>query len=273
MQDKKTTWIDYVARFGYAAKTVVYISLGILTLFAAMSYMSTDNLTQKDVFHEILQKPFGHILLTLVSIGLFSYALWRLIQAIKNTEGLDNAKFKDVLMRIFFVFSAMTYAAGGWLAFKVLRGSESQSSSQEKGSSETLAAELMGYSWGVWLVGLVGLLIITFAFVQFKHAYKGDFMEKFERWRMSAKEKSASCLAGQLGYAARGILYVLVGGFFIQAAYQHDSSEAGGLKEALAEIVDQPFGQWLLAIMAIGLIMFGIFCAFESVYRQTEAKN
>lgn len=271
MQNSQTTWIDYVARCGYAAKTVVYISLGILTLLAAMSYGSTENLSQKDVFHEILQKPFGQILLALVSLGLFSYALWRLIQAIKNTEHLDNRKVKDLLMRVFFVFSALTYAGAGWLAVRVLMGNEDKSSSQ--GNSETLAAQLMGYTLGVWMVGIVGLFILTFAFVQFKHAHNSDFMQKFERQRMSAKELTASRWAGRMGYAARGILYVFVGGFFMQAAIKHDPDEAGGLKEAMGEILSQPFGKWLLAIMAVGLMLFGLFCAFESLYRQTQVKS
>ena len=269
--NQQPSWIDYVARYGYAAKTVVYLSLGILTMLAAMRYSSTENLSHKDIFNEILQQPFGHVLLAPVSLGLFSYALWRLIQAIKNTEHLDNSKVKDVLMRVFFVFSALTYSSAGWLAARVLMGNEEQPSS--KGNSETLAQHLMGYTLGVWLVGIVGLMILVFAFVQFKHAYTGDFMEKFEQQRMSSSVLSACLWAGRTGYTARGILYVFIGAFFMQAAYQYDPDEAGGLKEAMGEILNQPFGQWLLAIMACGLMLFALFCAFESFYRQTEAKS
>jgi type IV secretory pathway VirB2 component (pilin) len=60
----------------------------------------------------------------------------------------------------------------------------------------------------------------------------------------------------------------LIGVFLVQAAWQAQPSEAQGLGSTLQEIVQQPAGPWLLAIVAIGLIAYGIFMAFMGRYRK-----
>ena len=81
--------------------------------------------------------------------------------------------------------------------------------------------------------------------------------------------KKLSRVVGRMGFFARGIVYILVGGFFIQAAYQADPQEAGGLKEALDTIVQQSYGQYALMVVGAGIFLFGIFCAIESRYHKT----
>jgi uncharacterized membrane protein len=54
----------------------------------------------------------------------------------------------------------------------------------------------------------------------------------------------------------------------MQAAWQADPNEAKGLGSALQEIIQQPFGPWLLAAVAIGLIAYGVFMGFMGRYRK-----
>ena len=43
------------------------------------------------------------------------------------------------------------------------------------------------------------------------------------------------------------------------AALHENSSEASGLDGALRTLRDQPFGQWLLTLVALGLAAYGIY--------------
>nr|WP_280115949.1 DUF1206 domain-containing protein [Alteromonas sp. K632G] len=105
--------------------------------------------------------------------------------------------------------------------------------------------------------------------MQFKHAYKADFLKKFEQAKLTGHKQKTTKVVGRLGYFARGVVYLLVGSFFVISAVKNDPSEAGGLQQALQTLTQQAFGLYMLAAMGVGFIMFGIYCGFEARYRRT----
>jgi hypothetical protein len=68
----------------------------------------------------------------------------------------------------------------------------------------------------------------------------------------------------RLGYAAKGLVYVVVGALAVQAAIGA-GGQLTGPREALAVIGDQPFGQALLAVMALGLLGFASWRFVQSI--------
>jgi hypothetical protein len=58
------------------------------------------------------------------------------------------------------------------------------------------------------------------------------------------------------GLATRGIVYLIIGGFAVFAAF--GSSRAEGTEGAFATILSQPFGQILLGLVAVGLVGFAV---------------
>lgn len=56
----------------------------------------------------------------------------------------------------------------------------------------------------------------------------------------------------RLGYAARGLVYILLGGLALTSALW-GGSDAEGSSDALSSILDLPFGRILMGIVAIGL--------------------
>ncbi|NVK54696.1 MAG: DUF1206 domain-containing protein [Alteromonadaceae bacterium] len=259
--------LSAIASAGYSAKTVMYTLLGLFILSSVISAVSHEKNTQKHVFETVQSQPFGQFLLIAVIAGLVCYALWRWLQGMLNTESLDMTKAKDIIMRLFLFVSGLFYFGAAFLGIKVLTGEDS--SGEKKGSnSEQLSAQLLQYEWGMALVAVIGAAVLIFAFIQFKHAVKADFMDKFETDKLSLAVQKATCYAGRIGYTARGVVYLLVGSFFMIAAYRHDASEAGGLQQALATLTEQSFGPYLLGAIGIGFIMFGVYCAFEAKYRR-----
>src|SRR5256884_8685560 len=75
----------------------------------------------------------------------------------------------------------------------------------------------------------------------------------------------------RLGYAAKGIVYLVIGWLAVQVAIG-----AGGKttdqRGALQTIYEQPFGKFLLAIVIIGLLGFAIWC-FLQAWFDTEGKG
>ena len=73
------------------------------------------------------------------------------------------------------------------------------------------------------------------------------------------------------GLIARGVVFLIIGGFLIVAAWQADPSEARGLAGALRTVQEQPWGWVLLGIVGLGLIAFGIYGGIQAVYRRIDA--
>lgn len=265
MENKKTV-IKYIARAGYAAKLVAYCMLGVLVIMSALSSFQQEHPTKRDVFQELAQQPYGAIMIWLIIVGFVCYAIWRWVQSSLNPEDSSEG-WKAIIRRIFYVISGAIYLSGAYLAYRVVSADSSGTSSDNK---ERWTRQLMEHDWGVWVVGAIGVIVIVFAFIQFKNAWKQDFMDKFDCDNMSGSEQDTCKTVGRFGFLARGIVYVIVGGFFVRSALTHDPDKVIGLQQAFQTIVEQPFGQILLTITGVCLFSFGIFCGFEARYRAVE---
>ncbi|MDN6320441.1 MAG: DUF1206 domain-containing protein [Marinobacter sp.] len=66
--------------------------------------------------------------------------------------------------------------------------------------------------------------------------------------------EDALTLFARAGYAASGIVYLLV----------------GGIAELFETFRGQPFGMWLMAFVAAGLFAFGAYSILEAFYRRVN---
>lgn len=80
-------------------------------------------------------------------------------------------------------------------------------------------------------------------------------------------EKWATRIA-RFGLSAKGVVSVITGYFFIQAAKTSNPSQAKTTEGALEAIQQQPHGAWLMGIVALGLIAYGIHLAVQARYRR-----
>ncbi len=88
--------------------------------------------------------------------------------------------------------------------------------------------------------------------------------------RSAASSRWMTILA-RLGYAAKGVVYLIIGWLAVQLAIG-----AGGKttdqRGALQTIYEQPYGKFLLALVVIGLLGFAIWC-FLQAWFDTEGKG
>jgi hypothetical protein len=71
---------------------------------------------------------------------------------------------------------------------------------------------------------------------------------------------------GLVGFPGKGIALGLVGGLLVYAAVTFDPAKASGLDGALRTVLDAPFGQFLLTLVALGIAAFGVFCLIRARY-------
>lgn len=239
-------WVERAARVGYLAKGVVYIIVGGLAAAAAFGAggRTTDS---EGALATLLGQPFGKALLALVALGLAGYVFWRLVECFVDPEhhGTD-ARGLVVLA------SAVVYGSLVGSAIALLTGNGGGG-----GDARSRTAELMSQPFGRWLVGLVGAAVIGAAIYEFASAVRADFRWKMAYGRVSAAAETWLVRLGRWGLAARGVVFAIIGGFLIVAAWRADPSRARGLGESLETLERQPFGPWLLGLVAIGLALYG----------------
>ena len=257
-------WVTLLARFGYAAKGIVYIIIGVLAAYASFTTggRTTDT---RGALEEILYKPYGKYLLGAIAIGLAGYALWRFVQAIKDTENKGSGA-KGIALRIGYAVIGVIYAGLAFSAVQLVLGSGGESKGDS--TSKEWTATLLAQPFGQWLVGAIGLGFIAAAVSHFYKAYTAKFREKLMTSQMSEKAQSFALRTGQFGLAARGVVFGLIGAFLIQAALHSNAGEARGLGGALTALGQQTYGQLLLGVVALGLVAYGFYMLVLARYRR-----
>ncbi|MDX2097100.1 MAG: DUF1206 domain-containing protein [Leptolyngbyaceae cyanobacterium bins.59] len=257
-------WLEKLARFGYAAKGTVYFIVGLLAAQAAFTTggKTTDT---NGALATIVNQPFGKFLLGLVTIGLVGYALWRIVQTWFDPEHAGESRSaKRIVQRIGYAFSALSYLGLALTAAKLLMDVGVQSGD----STQDWTAQLMAQPFGRWLVGAAGLGVISVGLSYLYEAYKASFQRHFQQQQMGQTERKWAKWMGQFGIAARGIVFGIIGLFLVLAALRANAREARGLGGALATLAQQPFGPWLLGIIALGFIAYSIYSLIEARYRR-----
>ncbi|HEY0051257.1 MAG TPA: DUF1206 domain-containing protein [Pyrinomonadaceae bacterium] len=257
-------WITLLARFGYAAKGIVYITIGVLAAYAAFTPggKTTDS---RGALEEILFQPYGKYLLGAVALGLAGYALWRFVQAVKDTENKGSGA-KGIALRLGYAAIAIIYIGLALSAVRMILGSGGESTGDS--TSQEWTATLLAQPYGQWLVGAVGLGFVAAALSHFYKAYTAKFREKLMTSQMGEKAQSFAHRSGQFGLAARGVVFGLIGAFLIQAALHSNAGEARGLSGALAALGQQTYGQLLLGVVALGLVAYGFYMLVLARYRR-----
>lgn len=258
--------MEKLARFGYAAKGFVYGAIAILALLAAFS-VGGETTDTTGALQAIAQQSFGKILLILIAIGLAGYVLWLLIQAIKDPEhkGKDA---KGLFSRLGYAITALVYM--GVASNAALLAFGSSSSGGGNNSQQDWTAKVMQQPLGRWVVGLGGALIIGIGFYRIYQAYKTKFRQELNLTQLDSQHKNWLVNISRFGIAARGVVFIMIGFFILQAAHQYNPQKVQGLDGVLYTLTQQPFGKALLALMAFGLLSYAIYLVVQARFRRIQ---
>ncbi len=262
-------WIEIAARAGLTAKGFVYSLIGILTFMAAFGLGSGDDKGGKSqALKWIEDQPFGQALLALTALGLLAYSIWRFVEAVLDTENKGN-DMKGLAVRGRYAFSGLMYGASTYYAAKLLFGSSSDEGGRD--TRETVAQKLLEQPFGQWLVGIVAVGVMAVGVYQIYYALSEKYRKKIQESKLDNRVKETLLNSGKVGYIARGIVWLLIGYLFLQAALQSDSSEAGGSDSAFS-FLEQEWGSWVLAVVALGLLCYGIFMFVRARYQPVSTR-
>lgn len=253
-EQQAAPWIEKLARFGYAAKGVVYILIGYIAAQAAFG-SGGDVEGGRGAIESLRDEAFGTALLWLIGLGLAGYVVWRLISAIRNPENDGAAQ------RAFYAISALVYAGLALEALRLATGSASSGDTH-------WTATLLDQPFGRVLAAIAGLGIAGYGIQQLWKAWSADLDDRLDLSRVPAGTRTWIVRFGRFGLAARGVVLVMVGYIFLRAALDAQASDAGDVEGVLESMRDKP---WLLGIVALGFIAYGAYNVVRARYRRIRA--
>jgi hypothetical protein len=249
----------FLARTGLTARGVIYILIGWVTLLVALGHSSREA-DQRGALQLLADKPYGLVSLWLLGVGFAAYALWRLSEAALGV----TAEPRGAGPRLKSLGRAVLYAGFAYLTFDVISGARHSQSRQQ----QDITATAMGNTAGRWLVGIVGLAVVVIGLVLVSEGARRKFMKYLRTWEMSRGTRRVTELLGVIGTIARGLVFTLAGVLVIEAAITHKASQSGGIDKAMLTLRNQPLGEFLVVLAALGLAVFGIYGLCEARWRK-----
>jgi hypothetical protein len=249
-----------LARAGLVARGVIYILIGWVAILVALG-QTARHADQQGALQLLASKPYGLALLWLLGIGFVGYALWRLSEAAFGVTGEGSGAGP----RLKSLARALIYAGFAYLTFKIISGTGGGSQTKKQ---QDLTASLMHHTGGQWLVGIVGLIIVVAGLALVAEGVRRKFLKYLQLSQLSPRMRRIVEWLGVIGTTARGVVFALVGVLVIEAAVTYRPAKAGGIDKALLTLRNQPFGEFLLILAALGLIVFGVYGLCEARWRK-----
>ena len=243
--------LENVIRGGLVAYGVIHILIGWLAVQIAFGAQSKDA-SGSGALEYLAKQPLGGVLIWVVAIGMVALVIWRLLEALhafRTEDGSDRVKGMGSQL-----FKGVLYAT---LALSALQVALGQSSGG--GGTDSMTADLMSVTGGQFLVGAVGVGVLAYGVYYIYQGWSEKFLEKLDGRPQNADVGKAYRWLGKAGFIGKGISICVIGGLFVYAAATHDAQKSAGLDQALQEIVQQPFGQILLTLVAVGIACYGLF--------------
>jgi uncharacterized protein DUF1206 len=249
-----------LARAGLTARGILYILIGWIAILVALG-QSSHEADQQGALQLLAGQPYGLVSLWLLGIGFAGYALWRLSEAAFGVTGDGNGAGP----RLKSLVRAVIYAFFAYLTFKIISGAGGGSQASRQ---QDMTAKVMHHPGGQWLVGIAGLAIVIAGLVLVFEGIRRKFLKYLQLSQMSPRTRRLVERLGMIGTAARGAVFALAGVLVIEAAVTYKPAKAGGIDKALLTLRNQPYGEVLLFLAALGLIVFGIYGLCEARWRK-----
>ena len=266
-------WYAGVARAGLVAKGVSYGLVAVLAIGVALGHGGKAT-SRSGALATIADESWGKVVLVLLALGFAAYAVWRVIQAIFERKDEDEGEAKGTAKkwgkRTGYVGRGLIYAGLTYTTLKLLTNSGEQQSQNQDAKQTT--STIFDWPAGRWLVAIGGLAVLG---AGLWNVYRGLSRKYEEKWHrgMSRTERKWGSRAGLLGHLARGVVFGLVGIFLFKAAVEYDPDDAIGLDGALQTLANAPHGPWVLALTALGLLAYGLYCLVDARYRDVSANS
>jgi hypothetical protein len=253
--------VKTLGRVGLIAYGVVHVLVAYLAVRVALGGGAKADKT--GALQTIAEQPAGRFFLWVLTVGLVALTVWQLAEAGWG-HGSRRPARRRTLQRLVSLGEAGVAGALAYSSFKVASGKKGNSK-QEKAA---FIDKVFDWPAGELLVAAVGLGIVAIAVYLVHRGVAKTFVDDLELAGAEPHARDAAIRFGQVGWPALGVAYGILGFLLIYAAVTYDPKKATGMDTALKTLAGQPYGTFLLLVVAAGLACFGAYCLFDARYRR-----
>jgi hypothetical protein len=242
-------WAGRLGRFGLACRGLVYLLVAWLAVEILRAPRANPApADETGALHLLAHQTLGRPLVLAVALGFAGLAAWQVAVALTDHRLAAGGK-------------AIAYAVLCAIALAVVVGNRKASG----GQPSDLTARIMRHAAGRLAVGGAGVALMVGAAVLVVKALRRNYDVAVDVERLPPGVKAL----GSIGMSARGVAFGLIGWFLTEAAVTFDPAKAKSLDGALRTVASQPFGQFMLSAIALGLAAFGCISLIEAKYART----
>lgn len=250
--------LSFLGRIGLAGRTGFYMILtGITIRIALFGGPSSHQADAQGALTLVSRPTIGKVAIGAVALGFVLFGVGRLIGSVQDRSVSRGRRLMTAVQGVFYV--ALAYVPTSFLA------GNHQVGSQQGQQNET--AKLLRDPGGQAIVAGLGVIMIAVCVQQIRGAVKQDFRDGLELDRADRVVRRLVGLVGTLGITARALVFLPVGIFLIVSAILFDPNKSYGTDSELLHLSAHPWGQAVLALVALGLTVFVVFSAIETRYR------
>jgi hypothetical protein len=262
-------WLRAVSRLGLVCRGTVYLLVGYLALRLALATHGRSGApaSSAGAVQEAVAPAWGRVPLVLLVAGLGAYALTQLVEAVFRpshaTGTMGRWRQRAVSSWGCLLYSAFCLSTARLL----VETPPKQTAESEQRQDTDVTAVLLRTGWGRLLLVVVGVLVVAAGVEMGRRSVRLDFRERFTAGHMPRALAMLTRAAGGFGCVARAVVFVLAGVFVLKAAVLSSAKQAKGLDAIFRSVAGSAGGSWLLALLASGLLCYGLYCLIEARYR------
>lgn len=252
-----STAVEIAARAGL----VVYGVLHLVFAYVVVRLVLTDasgQATGTGALAQLAQDATGRVTLGVLAVGMGLLVVWQLI-----TAAVGYPEYQGLwrhLMRLAALARAGVY--GYFAAASARLALEGRSA--PSGSPDSMSARLLSAPGGTAILTAIGLVVAGIGVGLGVYGLARKFLQQLDEDARNKQRRVSIVLVGQVGYVAKGVALLVVGGLLVWAALSHDPKKAGGLDSALLELLGGGFGKPALVVIAVGVAWFGVYTLIRS---------
>ena len=244
-------------RAGYAARGFVYLIVGSLAIAAAARGGPAEGFLGS--LDALKGQPWNKPVLFALAAGLLLYAIWRGLDCTMDLAG--HGRGFGRVERFGLSFVAVLNLLFAWYALRLAIGGSWRPG--KGGRFVGVVADLIQHPLGRWFVALAGIGTISLGAYSVWKGLRGRYLSHLRPSRLV--RRAVPLLA--FGLIARGLVFWVMGGFIVWAAWNFEPQAAGGFGDALERIHRAVYGRVLLGIVGAGLVAFSLYCFVEAAFR------
>lgn len=257
--------VQTLAKLGFYTKGFLFIVIGGLALLLVFGINGGRITDPAGALATVAEKGSGRIFLIVFVTGAIGHGIWNILRGAADVDNVGNGAVgllkRSVAIGLGFFYLGLAISAIE-IVVSASRGLQS-SQAEETFISILIAIPLFG---SVFLA-LVGVGVIIGGVNECYNGVSGKFQENYKLWKISGVHLFLIKVLGILSFSARAVLLIILGLFFIKAAF-FGSGGAVGLDAALMTLLRSGYGKTLVFLAALGLLGHGILAFYEAKYRR-----